>query len=676
MSNPDKSSLADTDLQEIRIDEKKGNVIHTVDPADQLEIIFRDLQFSVPVVDPITKKPSVKRILKGVTGTFQPGRLTVILGSSGAGKTTLLNAIAGAATAAAGTLEGELLVNGKPATGRDIRKMSGYVYQDDVMFHTMTVREAVMLSARLRTPSSIPLDVKRERVDELLSFLGLSKAADTMIGNERIKGVSGGERKRTSIAMELVTNPAILFLDEPTSGLDTFTAFSVVQFLKKLAQAGHTIVATLHQPSSEIFHMIDDLILMSDGRILYAGAANKAVEYFASQGYPCPQYSNPADFFFMSVYQLSGQSSSASTIDKDNDMGRERASTAGHSIGQSTTQLASESQDRLNQLLDIWPTTPAGQELQRRVASPREGGFSEENRKYRSSFFEQFPLVYRRALRHVMRDKMVIGARLGQIIVMALIFNLIYWQINERDQSAQIQDRGGVLFFYTASLIMSNAMGILNVFGNECHIFEREKQSGMYGLPAFFFSKMAVELPVYIILPILLVSTTYWGVGLNPGADNFLVTCLICILLSLSGVSIGILAASAFSELSIALAVVPLAILPMMLFGGLFANLNGLPAWVSWLKWLSLMKYGFVALAKNEYQGIEIGCGDDVPKDQCKSPLSGEDAIKNLGIEDQGSIWVNVLALLGWWLLFMSLAYFALWRRTRIHQPSSKAKQA
>jgi ABC-type multidrug transport system ATPase subunit len=552
--------------------------------------------------------------------------------------------------------------------------MSGYVYQDDIIFHTMTVREAVLLSAQLRTPTSIPLNVKRERVDELLSFLGLSKAANTMIGNERIKGVSGGERKRTSIAMELVTNPAVLFLDEPTSGLDTFTAFSVVQFLKKLAQAGRTVVATLHQPSSEIFHLIDDLILMANGRVMYAGPADRSVEYFASQGYPCPQYSNPADFFFMSIFQLGDQSSSddATTINLDGDT--ELESTAGYSIGQSSTQLIAESQDRLNRLLDIWPTTPAGQELLRYVAAPKGDGFSAQNRKYRSTFSEQFPLIYLRGIRHMLRDKMVIGARLGQIVVFAFIYNLVYWQLDTRDQNSQTQDRAGILFFYPANMIIANSVGVMALFGVERSTFEREKQSGMYGLPAFFFSKLAVELPLYIIVPILLLAASYWGVGLNPGVDNFFIACLVCILVSLSGISLGMAVASACSELVVGLAVLPLIILPMMIFGGLFANISGLPSWIRWIEWLSLMKYGFVALMKNEFQGTMVGCGDDVPEDQC-IPLPGEVVIEEYGFADKGDIWVNALALIGWWIFFTLIAYFYLWKRVRIGKVGTKKKQ-
>ncbi|KAI9593459.1 P-loop containing nucleoside triphosphate hydrolase protein [Syncephalis fuscata] len=669
-------------------------------PTEELQLVFRNLRYTVPIIDTATKKATTKTILNDVTGVFNPGRLTVILGSSGAGKTSLLNVLAGESTTNAGKLTGELLVNGQLTTGHEIRKMAGYVYQDDIIYHTMTVREAVTFSAQLRLPKSVGDDAKRERVEDLLSLLHLTKASDTLIGNDRIKGVSGGERKRASIAMELVTNPGILFLDEPTSGLDSFTALTVIRILKELAQAGHTIVATLHQPSSEIFHLIDDLMLMSEGRVLYMGEASKSIDYFARRGYHCPQYSNPADFFFMSIFHKSDNDTETTANNGDqltiaaatNDTITEVANLAdnkstlvrrtpnsssdvvGHMARKAAAADIAAAHERLRDLLDQWPVSPEGVDLQLAADSPHSGGFSDSNRKYRSSFFEQFPLILRRAAKNVLRDKFIIGAKLGQTLVFTIIFDLIYWQVPNRIQTSQVQDRSGVLFFYAANLVMSNAMGVLTVFSMERSTFARENHSGLYGLPAFFFSKLAVELPIYLLTPTLLVSATYWAIGLNHDVGRFFLACLIAILLSGAGMSMGLAAASFFNELSVALAVVPTIILPMMIFGGLFANVSTIPVWIRWFKWLSLMKYGFVAFAKNEFQGLTVGCGDDVPAAAC-IPMDGQTVIKNLGIEDQGSVWLNIGVLAAWWIGFTAFSYFGLWRMVRSGRGGRKIKK-
>jgi ATP-binding cassette subfamily G (WHITE) protein 1 len=161
-----------------------------------------------------------------------------------------------------GSITGSLQLNGHPSSGSDMKKVSGMVFQDDVVLGTMTVLEAVSMSAQLRLPSTLTVDEKQQKVSEIIQMLGLKKCEGTILGTATEKGVSGGERKRVCMAMELVTNPSVVYLDEPTSGLDTYTAHSVVSLLKDLARSGRTVIATLHQPSSEIFHLIDDLCIM------------------------------------------------------------------------------------------------------------------------------------------------------------------------------------------------------------------------------------------------------------------------------------------------------------------------------------------------------------------------------------------------------------------------------
>ncbi|KAI8055623.1 ABC-2 type transporter-domain-containing protein [Syncephalis plumigaleata] len=494
----------------------------------------------------------------------------------------------------------------------------------------MTVREAMTMSANLRIPKSVSKDLKRERVEDLISLLHLNKVSDTQIGDERIRGVSGGEKKRVCIGTELVTNPSILFLDEPTSGLDSFTAYSVMRFLKRIASTGRTVVATLHQPSSEIFHLIDDLMLMA------------SVDYFASQGYACPQYCNPADFFFMSIFhQINPASANTVNIEASDD--------------------------------DVWPITSEGRAFHEQTRNPRTGGFTREDAKFKSTFLDQLPLLFKRYVRNSIRDPSVLGFKCLQVVLFATLFSMIYWKIPQRDQDAQIQDRAGVLFFFVLSLIMSNAMAVLMIFSMEQAVFERENHSGLYGLPAYFFARMAIEIPIYLAMPILLVPCTYFIFGLHPGIDHFFTMMLICALITGLGMSIGLVAASNFRQITVALAVVPLFTLPMMLFAGLFVNLSGMPAWIQWIKWLSPMKYGFVALMKNEFYGLQVGCGERVPTEQC-TVRSGTEVLKSLGLEDQGSLWMNTGLIAAYWLALMMISYLGLWRFVRSRRAGRNTK--
>ncbi|KAI9225014.1 P-loop containing nucleoside triphosphate hydrolase protein, partial [Blastocladiella britannica] len=285
-----------------------------------------------------------KPILKGVNGRFQAGKLTVILGASGAGKTSLLNVIAGETKL--GSLSGNLYLNGQRSTGAAIKSVSGFVHQEDVILGTMTVQEAVTMAAKLRLPHTISEDERARKVDEIIRILGLTECRLSNIGTATEKGISGGQKKRVAMGMEIVSNPSVIFLDEPTSGLDTYTAFAVVKLLKELAASGRTVIATLHQPSSEIFHMIDELCIMSAGGIMYSGPAEASVDYFARAGYQTPTFSNPADFFFMEIL----------------------------GSGDSTTENAPyTTEERVPKLLELWENSPENATILKEIEHPARG---------------------------------------------------------------------------------------------------------------------------------------------------------------------------------------------------------------------------------------------------------------------------------------------------------------
>ena len=168
------------------------------------------------------------------------------------------------------------------------------VKKDDVLFNMQTVHETLTIAARFRLPSDMATENKQERVKAIIDELGLYKARDTRIGDAQVRGVSGGERKRCNIGVEMIQDPSLLFLDEPTSGLDSFQALNVVETLKALCEAGCTIVMSIHQPRSSIFALFDQLILLSEGHVVYDGKAGQdAVNYFSRLGCQCPSYFNP-----------------------------------------------------------------------------------------------------------------------------------------------------------------------------------------------------------------------------------------------------------------------------------------------------------------------------------------------------------------------------------------------
>ena len=257
--------------------------------TDVLDRYMFDLGF-----DNVSVTIGEKRILSSASGYCGPGTVTAIMGPSGAGKTTLLHALAGKLSS--GTLGGQILMNGRER-GASFQRIAGFVTQEDFLIPTLTVRETLNFHAQLRLGSAVSTQARVARVEKVISQLELSHVADSRVGDSLIRGISGGERRRVSIATELVTAPRILFLDEPTSGLDSCTASAIMQTLRDLASSSAlTIVLSIHQPRSSIFAAFDNLILLAKGNVLYNGRAAGATAHFAQLGHACPAEYNPADY--------------------------------------------------------------------------------------------------------------------------------------------------------------------------------------------------------------------------------------------------------------------------------------------------------------------------------------------------------------------------------------------
>ncbi|XP_072039775.1 uncharacterized protein [Amphiura filiformis] len=253
-------------------------------PLPAVKVVFQDV--NVRVKDTV--------ILKNVSGESLQGELLAIMGPSGSGKTTLLNVLAGRGV---GTLTGSILMNNVPLTKKLKRKIA-FVLQEDIFFENLTLRETLVFTACLRLPSKMSYADKLEKVDDIVETLDLRKCLDTKIGSAMNRGLSGGEKKRTSIGSELLNDPAILVLDEPTTGLDSTTACNLIDMLQKYAVTHNkTVITSIHQPSSQIFYKFHKLMLLSEGEVVYLGSSHDIMDYFSSINLHCyiPHY-NAADF--------------------------------------------------------------------------------------------------------------------------------------------------------------------------------------------------------------------------------------------------------------------------------------------------------------------------------------------------------------------------------------------
>lgn len=254
-------------------------------PSQTIDIGFQDLQLTLP---------NGLCIMKGVSGKLEHGNFCAILGPSGAGKTTFLSLIANKVDPTGG----KLLVNGKEGSLTEYRRLVGYVPQEDIMLRELTVYENIRHAAMMRLPSTMPKAKKLDRVEKVMESLDLMHIKDSIIGDELRRGISGGQRKRVNVAMELVMDPALICLDEPTSGLDSTSSSMLCESLVALSRLGVNVSAVLHQPKTEIFDMFDNVLLLGvGGKTVYLGPADEMVDYFTRIGFPLPPRTNPADFY-------------------------------------------------------------------------------------------------------------------------------------------------------------------------------------------------------------------------------------------------------------------------------------------------------------------------------------------------------------------------------------------
>ena len=239
------------------------------------------------------REPEVKAIIRGVNACMPSGSLTAIIGSSGSGKTSVLNTLSHRLVEGRLRTNGDITYNGSSQL-ESIR--SAYVMQQDVLVSTLTVRETLYYAAELRLAPPTTAEERAKIVEDVILELGLKECADTRIGNKIHKGCSGGEKRRTSLAVQMLSNPSVLFCDEVTTGLDAATAFQLVATLKALAVKGRTIICSIHSPRSEIWQLFDHILLLAKGSPLYSGPSEKCLPYFENIGYILPPFVNPAEF--------------------------------------------------------------------------------------------------------------------------------------------------------------------------------------------------------------------------------------------------------------------------------------------------------------------------------------------------------------------------------------------
>ncbi|XP_034243636.1 ATP-binding cassette sub-family G member 1-like [Thrips palmi] len=575
------------------------------------------LDFKISYVVPEKKSGSGPReILKDVRGCLRPGRLTAILGPSGTGKTSCLSILTGQRAAG---VQGRVLVNGEERSPASYRNYCVLIAQEMSLLNALTARETLRIAADLKLPSNKHSCQQRDDVvADIARTLGLEACLDTSVAH-----LSGGEKKRLSIGIELVTNPPIMFFDEPTSGLDSVSSLQVVSHLRTLALEGRTVAVVLHQPSSRLFRLFDDVIVLGGGRSLYCGAVSEAASTFSAAGFTCPTFYNIADYV---VEVASGEH--------------------GTEMDALYKAIDADVQPALEAVEDV-RSGEAGEAdalvRPRGVALDVEGAAPPCCSGYPVSFWVQFAVLFKRSLVVSWRDMNMAWLRLAVHLIVGLILGFLYQDVG--NEASKISGNVACIFFFVLFLFFSNALPTVLTFPLEAAVFFREYSNNWYSMPAYYLSKVLADFPYLIVNPTVFVLVAYYMTD-QPTQDlRPVLVWFVCVLIVFTAHAYGLLFGAAMG-MQLAVFFVPASTIPLVLFSGFFLHIPDIPSLLRWLSYVSNFRYGFEGLAVAIY-------GMDRKPMNCAIPYCHWRRPSKI-LEDVGMLhsnyWTDVTGLLVWLL--------------------------
>lgn len=562
----------------------------------------------------------VKPLLDSINLQVSPGRLVAMMGGSGSGKTTLLSLLAnripqsslalasqladndneadrGAVGGSSYRGRGEILFNHRLLSSSQLRAVIGFVQQFDYHLPSLTVTETLHFQARLRLPAGSNFE---QRVREVLRLLNLTACAHVQVGGGGgggKKGISGGERRRVSIAVQLLADPAVCLLDEPTTGLDAHTARRVVLLLRHLAHQPHrvvgggealsyrTILLSIHQPRYDIFACFDDVLLLSRGQVVWAGPVRKMYGHFRSAGWPFPALCNPADYLL-----------DISSIDFRSE------------------KLEEESRDRLRRLVVAYKDyllllQKQHDEKQKMPAESPAGRDEVEGGNLtfrRLALRKSVLLLLDRSFTNLWRQPVLLTNRFSQGIFYALILCCFYAPLG--DDQASVQNRIGILYELTA-LCFIGMLSCVAIFPSERDVFLREYADGYYPSLAFALSYFCIALPILVATTLALSALVVFSVGLQTTFVAFAEVSYCVFAFLFVGEAIGVAFCSAFIHIGFSVNIMSVVISFLGIMAG-YISLN-MPLFLEGLSCISPLKWGAFLLTNIVFKGQSFSCDDD-----------------------------------------------------------------
>ncbi|KAJ5777572.1 hypothetical protein N7520_000818 [Penicillium odoratum] len=531
---------------------------------------------NVTVKDRQTKEP--RDLIHDISGDVRRGELVALMGPSGCGKTTLLNVLARRPTG--GKVSGQCYVNGARIESGAFGRMTSYVEQEDALIGSMTVRETLKFAADLSLPSSVSKRQRMERIRTLLDAFGIQKQADTLIGTPIRKGISGGQKRRVSVASQLITCPKILFLDEPTSGLDSTASFEVISYVKKLAKESNIIIiASIHQPSTTTFRLFDKLLLLSAGRTCFFGPISNVGEYFRDIGYPIPGNTNPAEFLLDIV------SSDFSALTDDADI-------------------------RVQQIQSAWKESREAQTVIQKTPdglNVAEKDVDVGGDLARAGVIMIIVTLLHRSFIKSYRDVVAYGIRIVMYLGLAIMMGTVWLRLHPSQES--IQPFINAIFFGSAFMSFM-AVAYVPAFLEDRATFAKERANGLYGAAPFMISNFLIGIPFLFLISILFSIVSYWLSNFQPTATAFFTWVMWLFLDLLAAESLVVFVTAIFPNFVIALALVAFANGLWMSVGGFLVTPTILnPFWEYVFHYIDYQAYVFQGMMVNEFSERTYSCG-------------------------------------------------------------------
>ncbi|KAJ8922887.1 hypothetical protein NQ315_007922 [Exocentrus adspersus] len=540
---------------------------------------FKDISYTVKV-GLFRKKP--RRLLDNVSGDFSGGELTAIMGPSGSGKTCLMNILAGYTNAG---VTGQRFINDEVRNENAFRKQSCYIMQDDNLQPLLTVQESMTIAANLKMSYMYSQKEKHNRIKEILECMSLWEHRKS-----RTSHLSGGQKKRLSIALELLKNPQVMFFDEPTSGLDSLTSKQCVMLLKQLASTGQTIICTIHQPSAILFEMFDHLYVLASGKCLYQGSVKGLLPYLEETGLTCPPYHNPADYLLEVASGEHGDYIDILTNKSENGLCSDWRKKQ-----RNTIQL--ESLEHISKAMRAGRITPTTAPP---IIFPKIDKHKHKEHSnpccygsYPTSFCNQFCVLLKRTFLILTRDRTLAYARLGE-------------------DASNVLNNFNFMFFSVMFLMLTAFNCVSTTFPLELPILTKELFNKWYSLKSYYLAISIADIPMQIVATLIYALVTYYLTMQPVDAYRIILFLFMCILISLVAQSWGLLI-GACMDIKNGVIFGPFCFLPFTIFSGFFVQLNDSHPYMRWLFHISFLKYGFEGLVLSVfgYNRGKLPCNAD-----------------------------------------------------------------